>query len=59
MIKKQYKYFIEIEKVPAYAIISLKHNTYLYESELKTTSELIEEIRNNQNWDHFLAKTEA
>jgi DNA-binding PadR family transcriptional regulator len=55
-LEEQYQYYLNIEKVPAYAIISLKHNTYLYEAECKTTLELIEEVKSNMSWDHFLSK---
>lgn len=55
-IKKQYAYFTEIGKVPAYALISLKHNAYLYEAEQKTTQELIEELHRHEDWNHFLTK---
>lgn len=56
-IKKQYDYFTEIGKVPSYALISLKHNAYLYEAEQKTTLELIEELNRHEGWGHFLTKS--
>ncbi len=55
-IKSQYDYFKNIEKIPDYAIISLKHNTYLYEAEEKTTLELIDEVTKNPGWNYKLIK---
>ncbi len=57
-LKSQYDDFKDVGKVPAYALISLKHNTYLYEAEIKNNLELIEEIRRSLDWSHFLAKIE-
>lgn len=53
-IKKQYAYFRNIDQVPDFALISLKHNMYLYEAEYKTTVELMEEMSKSTGWDHFL-----
>lgn len=53
-IIKQYEYFANIDRVPAFALISLKHNMYLYEVEYKTTTELVEEMSKNSEWNHFL-----
>jgi DNA-binding PadR family transcriptional regulator len=52
-IERQYDKFINNETVPAYSLISLKHNAYLYEAEFKTASELIEEIKNSPGWGNF------
>jgi DNA-binding PadR family transcriptional regulator len=53
-IKMQYEFFKNIEQVPEFALISLKHNMYLYEAEQKTTIELMEELSKNNEWNHFL-----
>jgi DNA-binding PadR family transcriptional regulator len=58
-VKKQYAIFVSGGGVPDYALISLKHNEYLYEAEIRTTLELIEMLHKNPSWNHFLSKAEA
>lgn len=55
-VRKQYEVFVSGGKIPDYALISLKHNAYLYEAEIKTTLELIQMLQLNPAWNHFLAK---
>jgi DNA-binding PadR family transcriptional regulator len=56
IVKQQYEIFVSGGEIPDYALISLKHNAYLYEVEIKTVMELIEMLQKNPGWDHFLAK---
>ncbi len=58
-VKAQHENFVSTGEIPDYALISLKHNTYLYDAELKTTLELIDELQKDPRWNHFLSKTEA
>lgn len=55
-IQRQYEHFAKVAGVPAFALISLKHNMYLYDAEHQTTQELMEEISKNTGWNHFLAR---
>lgn len=55
-MKNQYSYMVKDENIPSLGTVSIKHNMYLIETEIKLIKELINEIKTNKEWNNFIAK---